>query len=92
MTMQDFLDDMEARAFAAFAESNPRLNHLAEQDSAGIATEAEEAEFLQLLDKANRQFFGDEYSFFSDDWEEYDPDDDPLQYESPIDLFGPWWE
>ena len=45
MVMKDFMDDMEARAFAAFAESNPRLKHLAELDSAGTATEAEEAEF-----------------------------------------------
>lgn len=78
MTMDDFINDMTARAFANYAEGNPRLKELAEKDSAGIATEEEEDEFFRLLDKAENEFFDD--------------GDDPIWDESPVDLFGPWWE
>lgn len=79
MTVNDFMNDMEARAFAAHAESNPRLKELAEKDSAGTATEAEEDEFFRLLNQAEDEFFDED-------------DYDPFEYESPVDLFGPWWE
>ena len=84
MTMNDFITDMNARAFAAYAESNPRLKELAEKDSAGIATEAEETEFFELLNAAEDEFFDREYPM---------PDeDDPIWEEDPVDLYGPWWE
>lgn len=89
MTMDDFINDMTARAFANYAESNPRLKELAEKDSAGIATEEEEDEFFRLLDKAENEFFDDDDAYadsLTPAW------DDPIWEESPVDLFGPWWE
>lgn len=89
MTLNDFMTDMTARAFAAYAESNPRLKELAELDSDGLLSDEEQEEFFRLLDKA-------EYEFFKDDDAYADallPDDDcPIWDESPVDLFGPWWE
>lgn len=89
MTMDDFINDMTARAFANYAESNPRLKELAEKDSAGTATEEEEDEFFRLLNKAESEFFADDDAYA----DAFLPaDDDPIWDESPVDLFGPWWE
>ena len=60
MTMNDFMMDMEARAFAAHAESNPRLKALAEKDSDGLLSDAEQDEFFRLLDQAEESFFPDD--------------------------------
>lgn len=60
MTMNDFMMDMEARAFAAHAESNPRLKELAEKDSDGLLSDAEQDEFFHLLDQTEASFFPDD--------------------------------
>ena len=89
MTIDEFVTDMTARAFAAYAESNPRLKELAEKDSDKTATPEEEEEFFRLLDKADAEFFNDDDAYA----DALTPDDDdPIWDESPIDLFGPWWE
>ena len=54
--LQDDFIDKQARAFAAHAESNPRLKYLAEKDSSGELTEAEQAEFFRLMDIAEISF------------------------------------
>lgn len=58
MNLEDYCIDAEARAFAAYAESNPRLKELAELQSDGLLTDEEEWEFFLLLDKADMEFFG----------------------------------
>lgn len=89
MTIDEFVTDMTARAFATYAESNPRLKELAEKDSNKTATPEEEEEFFRLLDKAETEFFNDDDAY-ADACLPYD--DDPIWEESPIDLSGPWWE
>ena len=72
MTMDEFVTDMAARAFAEFAESNPRLKELAEKDDNKTATPEEEAEFFKLMEEAS-MLFSDGDLFYDpfpmdDDW------------------------
>ena len=89
MTINELITDMTARAFAAFAESNPRLKELAEKNSEGTTTEAEDEEFFKLLNEAESEFFDDDDAYADS---LLPADDDPIWDESPVDLFGPWWE
>lgn len=89
MTVNDFMMDMEARAFAAHAESNPRLKELAGKDCFNNLTEAEQDELFQLFEEAEASFYEDDDAY-ADSF--LPPYDDPIWEEDPVDLFGPWWE
>ena len=89
MTLDDFMMDMTARAFAAHAESNPRLKELAEKDSYNNLSEEEQEELFQLLEQAEESFYNDDDAYADSFMPPYD---DPAWDEDPSDLFGPWWE
>ena len=97
--------DAQAQAFMALCNQNQRLTELAEkadENGYNALTTAEQNELFSLMEETH------DNPFFSarceKEWEEMDEQEhpdipeeepnswDPLEQESYIDLFGPWWE
>ena len=82
--------DAQATAFSALCAQNEELVKLAEKADNGYnnMTTEEQDKLFKLLDETyNNPFFRNRCMK-----EEEEMEEDPLEYESPVDLFGPWWE
>jgi len=94
--MKDF------KEFAEKVNADARLCELVdkyEQDTDSL-TDEEFDEMLSRYDKAHGGLFGDGEIYTAEDLLDDDTyadmllpaDDNPIWDESPVDLFGPWWE
>ena len=99
--------DEQAKSFAALCARDGRISELAAKEDSGEGlTDAETEEFFQLTTAMmENPFFARRCAR---DWEELETaeeddddayadqfvpnDNDDIWNESPIDLFGPWWE
>lgn len=94
--MKDF------KEFAEKVNADARLCELVnkyEQDTDSL-TDEEFDEMICRYDKAHGGLFGDGETYTAEDLLDDDAyadmllpaDDNPIWEESPVDLFGPWWE
>lgn len=94
--MKDF------KEFAEKVNADARLCELVdkyEQDTNSL-TDEEFDEMIGRYDKAHGGLFGDGETYTAEDLLDDDAyadmflpaDDNPIWDESPVDLFGPWWE
>jgi len=100
----DDMIDTQATAFAMLCSQNARMNELANKADDGYnhMSKAEQAEFIKLSDEIfENPFFSNRCEKEWEDMEEQENPDileerpnswDPLEEESYVDLFGPWWE
>ena len=90
--------DAQAIAFSALCAQNARLSELADKadDGYNFLSDAEQEELEMLMEQVNSNpFFARRCELETEAIEEEENSsvvDDPLEQESYVDLFGPWWE
>lgn len=82
---------MTFKDFTEAIKKDPKLMELLDQcdRSCEPLTDAETWELVERTERACSTLDPD---FLPDDFRVEEWDDDPLQYESPVDLYGPYWE
>lgn len=87
---------MSYEKFATKAAEDARLQELAARYNADTnsLTDEELSEMVSRYERAQGGLFGDGELLDDDSYADLfmPADDDPIWDESPVDLFGPWWE
>lgn len=87
---------MSYEEFAKKVAEDARLQELVERYEADTdsLTDEELSEMVSRYERAQGGLFGDGELLDDDSYADLfmPADDDPIWDESPVDLFGPWWE